>query len=275
MILGAAISPDGRIALSGGADSTLKLWDVASGKELRTLRGHTDAVWSVAFLPDGRTALSGSCDGTLKLWNLATGKELGTLRGHNLAVYDVAISPIRQFAISGSADKTLMAWSLVGAKELYTFTGNESHIENVAISADGRMAVSGETLNVWNFACPVRSRELEPLVARAEDILGSNPNDGASHAVLGEWFAFRGANAMAIERLEKARALGAAVSPLTLARCYWELGKLPEAAREFQQALDHKDAPADYLKLCLGAVTCNLPTVPKPALPPDRILPVP
>jgi WD40 repeat protein len=43
---------------------------VATGKELRTFRGHSDAVYSVAFLPDGRTALSGSSDGTLKLWDL-------------------------------------------------------------------------------------------------------------------------------------------------------------------------------------------------------------
>ena len=64
-----AFSPDGRTALSGG-DKTLKLWEVATGKELRTFIGHLNIVDAVAFSPDGRTALSGSWDNTLKLWDL-------------------------------------------------------------------------------------------------------------------------------------------------------------------------------------------------------------
>jgi hypothetical protein len=65
-----AYSPDGCTALSGSRDKTLKLWDVATGKELSTFTGHGDYVSSVAYSPDGRTALSGSCDHTLKLWDL-------------------------------------------------------------------------------------------------------------------------------------------------------------------------------------------------------------
>jgi WD40 repeat protein len=65
-----AFSPDGRTALSGSAWTTLKLWEVASGMELRTFTGHSGGVHSVAFSPDGRTALSGSYDETLKLWDL-------------------------------------------------------------------------------------------------------------------------------------------------------------------------------------------------------------
>jgi hypothetical protein len=64
------LSLDGRFALSGGTDRTLKLWEASSGQCLRTFAGHSDAVTAVALSPDGRYALSGSADRTLKLWVL-------------------------------------------------------------------------------------------------------------------------------------------------------------------------------------------------------------
>src|ERR1035438_8198257 len=62
-----ACSPDGRILASGGRDNTIKFWDIASGRELRTLAGHKGAVDSVAFSPDGHTLASGSVDKTIKI----------------------------------------------------------------------------------------------------------------------------------------------------------------------------------------------------------------
>jgi WD40 repeat protein len=74
-----AFSPDGRAALSGSADKTLKLWEVATGKNLRTFEGQVDWIFSVAFSPDGRTALSAGKDKTSVLWELTTGKALRTV----------------------------------------------------------------------------------------------------------------------------------------------------------------------------------------------------
>jgi WD40 repeat protein len=65
-----AFAPDGRTALSGSWDETLKLGRCPPGVYLRTLEGHAEPVTSVAFAPDGRTALSGSWDKTLKLWDV-------------------------------------------------------------------------------------------------------------------------------------------------------------------------------------------------------------
>jgi WD40 repeat protein len=83
-------------------DTTIKLWDVATGREVRTLTGHTDWVNSVAFSPDGRLLASGSGDETIKLWDVATGREVRTLTGHTDYVKSVAFSPNGKLLASGS-----------------------------------------------------------------------------------------------------------------------------------------------------------------------------
>jgi WD40 repeat protein len=64
-----AFSPDGKTLASGGLDDTIKLWDVATGKEQVTLKTHT-AVLSIAYSPDGKMLASGSNDKTIKLWDM-------------------------------------------------------------------------------------------------------------------------------------------------------------------------------------------------------------
>ena len=61
--------------VSGSRDNTIKLWEVATGKEQATLKGHTGTVCSLAFSPDGKTLASGSQDETIKLWDVAAGKQ--------------------------------------------------------------------------------------------------------------------------------------------------------------------------------------------------------
>src|SRR5262249_60665474 len=77
-----AFSADGKTLAPGSLDGTIKLWDVADGKEKATLRGHAGNVAAVAFAADGKTLVSAGQDGSTRLWDLAAKKEPAALRGH-------------------------------------------------------------------------------------------------------------------------------------------------------------------------------------------------
>jgi WD40 repeat protein len=90
--------------------SLVKVFDVASGRELYELPGHTDCVMDVAFSPDGRRIASASLDRTIKLWDTARREEVLTLRGHTQGVLRIAFSPDGNLLASSSFDYTARIW---------------------------------------------------------------------------------------------------------------------------------------------------------------------
>ncbi len=88
----ACFSPDARQILTASDDHTARLWDAASGKELRRFEGHTDRVLCACFSPDGRQVLTGSVDHTARLWSSSTGRELRRFTNAEL-VSSVCFSP--------------------------------------------------------------------------------------------------------------------------------------------------------------------------------------
>jgi WD40 repeat protein len=117
-----AFSPDGQTVawapVTEAQDPTVKVWDWASGGELRTLVGHTDHVKSVAFSPTDRILASGSFDGTVRLWNLATGEERVALRGHSGKVLSVAFTTDGRALVSGGSDKMVRLWRAASEEEV-------------------------------------------------------------------------------------------------------------------------------------------------------------
>jgi WD40 repeat protein/uncharacterized caspase-like protein len=135
-------SPDGRTVVSGGGMTNgvwvVKLWDIASGHQIKTFAGHSKQVSSVAFSPDGRTILAGSDDATIKLWDVSTGRVVKTLAG------SFAFSPDGRTVLSENSDKTLTLWEVASGRALRTFTGRHYRVfRTAALSLDGSVVLSG------------------------------------------------------------------------------------------------------------------------------------
>jgi WD40 repeat protein len=125
-VVTAAFSPDGRSILAGDLDGIMRLWDVKTGKELRSFRAvlytrdphilgtnnRFACVHALAFTPDGRRVVSGHGDYTVRVWDTATGRELRCSTRHSRWVTSVACSPDGKAALSGSADHTVRLWRL-------------------------------------------------------------------------------------------------------------------------------------------------------------------
>lgn len=105
-----AISADGKFLVSGSWDQTIKIWQLDTGKLIRTLKGHRDKVYAIALSPDEQIIASGSADQTIKLWHLETGELLGTFAGHSNTVTALAFTTSGEILVSGSLDKTIKIW---------------------------------------------------------------------------------------------------------------------------------------------------------------------
>ena len=127
-----AYSRDGKLLASGGQDKTIKLWDVASGRLIRTLvdlnpaykaPNHDEnyqAVLATAFSPDGKTLAAGSWDETIKLWSVPEGKLLGAIEGKSDEIISFAFSPDGKVLASGSDDTTIRFWDVTSCRLLCT-----------------------------------------------------------------------------------------------------------------------------------------------------------
>jgi WD40 repeat protein/serine/threonine protein kinase len=148
-------------------------WQRQTHQELKTLRGHADQVWCVAFSPDAQRVVSGSFDGTAKVWDVASGRELLTLKGHGAEVMAVAFSRDGRRIVTGSCDRTAKVWDAASGKELFTLTGHRAPPASVAFSPDGQRIVTGSwdsTAKVWNAATGDQLLNLEGHTAELTSV---------------------------------------------------------------------------------------------------------
>ena len=102
-----AFSPDGKTLISGSQDKTIKLWNLETSQEIKTLSGHSDHICSVAYSPNGQNFASASKDKTVKLWSVASGEEISSVKCTDSVIYSIAFSPDGKILAAGSGDTTI------------------------------------------------------------------------------------------------------------------------------------------------------------------------
>lgn len=143
-------------ALSGSADTTLRLWDLSRGCCVAMLQGHSAAVLCVVANWPAHNALSGSADQSLRLWDIEHMRCVEVFQGHKGAVTCIAADWSGQVAISGSADRTLRLWGLDCGTCSQILTGHQSAVCAVVANWAKAQALSSSLdseLILWDLEC--------------------------------------------------------------------------------------------------------------------------
>jgi WD40 repeat protein len=175
-----AVSPNGKLIASGGWNPVIRLWDAATGKEVRQLGNLGQGVDCLVFTPNGKTLVSAGRDETVRLWEVATGKEIHRLpKGGTVA----ALSADGKLLATGGWDKTIHLWDVPSGRKLRSFPVPHRGISSLAFSPKGRLLVSGGayddgTIRLWDVAS---GKEVRQFAGKRSDvrILRFSP-DGAT-----------------------------------------------------------------------------------------------
>jgi WD40 repeat protein len=151
-----------------GRDNSARLWDVASGKEIRSYSGHVLYIRSVAISPDGTRVLTASADRTVRLWDAANGKVLRVFPEMN-RIWSLVFSPDGKQMLTGSddpthkRDNTARLWNLDSGGQHRVFEGGRLGVTSVVFSPDGTQVLTGgQVVRLWDTASGGEIRTFPP-----------------------------------------------------------------------------------------------------------------
>ncbi|HOV14070.1 MAG TPA: caspase family protein, partial [Spirochaetota bacterium] len=181
--LSVAFSPDGKTFASTSEDNSLKIWDIASGKEIRSIQQKNPFSF-VAFSPDGKTLLAPSYP-VVKLWDMSGGKEIKTLSGKSGDFRCGGFSPDGKTVVLGSFDYYIKLCDVESGKEIRNFMRNSREVYSTAISLDGKTAVevgSDTMLQLWDIT---RGREMKTFKGKTNDFFNVALSSDGKMAICG------------------------------------------------------------------------------------------
>jgi WD40 repeat protein/serine/threonine protein kinase len=169
-----AFSPNGKLAISGSEDNTIRVWDVATGDAVKALRGHGSSVRSCVFSPDGNLVLSGGEDQSIRLWNVEGYQEVRVLRAtplignrqtkHEDAVLSARFSRDGKNIVTASRDRTAIMWDVKNGQPVRRFAeGHEFLVSGAVFFPDGAHLATGagdNSVRIWDKAAGTEKRVL-------------------------------------------------------------------------------------------------------------------
>jgi WD40 repeat protein/serine/threonine protein kinase len=182
-----AFSPDGQRFVTGGADSTARVWDATDGRQLFCLRGHGSQITAVAYAPDGKWLATGSTDSTARIWDATDGRELRAFRGQKTGpVWAVAVTSDGKRVVMGCEDGTARVWDAANGQEMLTFRKHTGPVYAVAGAPDGRRLLTGSqdrTARLWDAD---NGRELLPPLEHKNPVT-TNEVTAVAFSANGQW----------------------------------------------------------------------------------------